>query len=143
MSSAHAARSKRTPQPPEEAVRVNHIVLYIEDNADNIRLVERVLRRRPQTELRVATNASDGVQAAAGEQPDLILLDNRLPDATGGDVLRQLASAETTAGIPVVIVSGDSGKAIISEFLAIGAADFLEKPFNIHQLMAIIDRYLP
>jgi CheY-like chemotaxis protein len=121
---------------------VNHTVLYIEDDANNIRLVERLLTRRPQAELQVATNARDGIKAAIEKQPALILLDNRLPDATGGDVLRQLASSEATAGIPVVILSGDSGRATVDELLAIGASDFLAKPFDIHQLMTIVDRYL-
>jgi len=117
-------------------------VLYIEDNADNIRLVERILKRRPQTELRVAANGRDGVQAAIGKPPDLILLDNRLPDATGSEVLRQLASTAATAGIPVVIVSGDSGGQTGDELHTIGAAEFLDKPFDIHQFMTMIDRYL-
>jgi len=122
---------------------MNHAVLYIEDNPDNIRLVERLVKRHPQAELHTATNGRDGVQAAIDIRPALILLDNRLPDATGRDVLVRLKSSAATAGIPVVIVSGDSVVDISKELLALGAADFLEKPFDIHQFMAIIDRYLP
>jgi CheY-like chemotaxis protein len=121
---------------------VNRIVLHIEDHAITRRLVERLLLTfRPQIELHVATNARDGVKAAIYLQPALIVLDNHLPDATGGAVLRQLASAEATAGIPVIIVSGDAPSAD-SEFLAIGAAEFLPKPFDIHQFLAMIDRYI-
>jgi CheY-like chemotaxis protein len=122
---------------------VNSTVLYIEDNADNVRLVELLFRRRPHTELHVATNGRDGVQAATDQRPSLILLDNRLPDATGSEILRQLASAEATAGIPVIILTGDSSGAAADELLANGAREFVEKPFDIHQLMATIDRYLP
>ena len=122
---------------------MNRSVLYIEDDPDNIRLVERLLLKRPDTELHVAANGRDGITAAISEQPALILLDNHLPDATGAEVLRQLASAEATAAIPVVIVSGDSGRAIATELLATGASGFLEKPYDIHHLMALIDRYLP
>jgi CheY-like chemotaxis protein len=123
---------------------VNRSVLYIEDDPNNIRLVQRLLlKRRADTELHVATNGRDGITTAISEQPALILLDNRLPDATGSEVLRQLISAEATTAIPVVIVSGDSGRAIASELLASGAAGFLVKPYDIHQLMTIIDRYLP
>jgi CheY-like chemotaxis protein len=122
---------------------VNRRVLYIEDNENNIRLVERLLKRRPQVELRVATNARDGVRAAHDEQAALILLDNHLPDATGTEVLSQLASSAATAAIPVVIVSGDSDSQTATALRAAGAADYLAKPFDIHLLMAIIDRYLP
>ncbi len=121
---------------------MNRTVLYIEDNPDNIHLVERMLMRRPQTELRVAMNAHDGIKAAIDERPTLILLDNRLPDATGDEVLRQLRSSEATAGIPVIILTGDSGQATADEFHALGASEFLPKPFDIHQFMTMIDRYL-
>jgi CheY-like chemotaxis protein len=121
---------------------VNRTILYIEDHAVSRRLVEQMLSMlRPQIELHVATNARVGVKAAIDERPALILLDNRLPDATGGEVLRQLASSEATAGIPVVVISGDSAKTG-DELLTIGAAEFLPKPFDIDQLMTIIDRYI-
>jgi CheY-like chemotaxis protein len=123
---------------------MNRSVLYIEDDLDNFGLVELLLhKRRPDAELHMATNGRDGITAAISEQPALILLDNRLPDATGAEVLRQLASAEATTAIPVFIVTGDTGTAIASELLAAGAAGFIVKPYDIHQLMAIIDRYLP
>lgn len=122
---------------------MKNTVLYIEDDPNNIRLVERLLKRRPATALHVATNGRDGITAAISEQPALILLDNHLPDATGGEVLCQLVSAEATTAIPVVIVSGDSGRAIATELLASGAAGFLVKPYDIHELMGIFDRYLP
>jgi CheY-like chemotaxis protein len=67
---------------------VNHAMLYIEDNEDNIVLVEALIRRRPHIELHLAMNGRDGVQAAIDKRPGLILLDNRLPDATGGEILR-------------------------------------------------------
>jgi CheY-like chemotaxis protein len=118
-------------------------VLYIEDNAGNVRLMERVLSRRPGTHLVIAGTGRDGLNAAVSEHPDLILLDNRLPDATGGDVLRQLGARPATAGIPVIVISGDSGVGAAGDFLANGAVDFLPKPFDIHQLLTTIDRYLP
>jgi len=117
-------------------------MLYIEDHAITRRLVEKMVRKlRPHIELHVATNARDGVQAAIDDRPALILLDNRLPDATGGEVLRRLASSGVTAGIPVVVISGASATAG-DELLAIGASEFLPKPFDIDQLMTMIDRYI-
>jgi len=122
--------------------QVSRAVLYIEDNENNIALVKALLKRRPQIELHVAMTGRDGVQAAQDKLPGLILLDNCLPDATGTEILRELASAPATAAIPVVVLSGDSGE-IIDELLASGAADAVAKPFDIHQFMAMIDRYLP
>jgi CheY-like chemotaxis protein len=121
---------------------MKHAVLYIEDDENNISLVEALIRRRPQIELHVAMNGRDGVQAATDKQPGLILLDNHLPDATGGEILQELAAAAATAAIPVVVLSSDSDDHI-DELLASGAAESVGKPFDIHQFMAIIDRYLP
>jgi CheY-like chemotaxis protein len=125
--------------PPRPA---SPVVLYIEDSTENVRLVERLLRRRGGVELRVAGNARDGLDAASGERPALILLDNHLPDATGEDVLRALGASASTAGIPVVIVSGDSARET-DQLLAVGADEVLVKPFDIHQFMTMVGRYLP
>jgi len=129
-------------QERQKAGPVNHAMLYIEDNDLNITLIGALLRRRPHIELHVATNGRDGVQAAIDKLPGLILLDNRLPDATGGEILRELGSAPATAAIPVVILSSDSGD-VITQLLADGAVEAVLKPFDIHEFIAMIDRYLP
>ena len=122
---------------------MNGVVLYIDDNQDNILLVQRLFKRRcPDVQLHTAMTGRDGIRAAIDDQPALILLDNRLPDTNGEQVLRQLAATPATAAIPVVILSGDSDPVTVDELLAAGAADYLVKPFDIHRLMAIIGRYL-
>ena len=143
MSSPQAGHPPQGPvQEPAKGGLVNHTLLYIEDDENNICLVQALLRRRPHIELHVAMNGRDGLQAALDKRPGLILLDNRLPDATGGEILRELASATATASIPVVAFSSDSGD-IIDQLLASGATESVTKPFDIHQFLAIIDRYLP
>lgn len=122
---------------------MNGVVLYIDDNQDNIFLLQRLFKhRRPDIQLHTAMTGRDGIKAAIDDQPALILLDNRLPDANGEQVLLRLAAAPATAAIPVVILSGDSNPVTVNELLAAGAADFLVKPFDIHQLLTIIGRYL-
>jgi CheY-like chemotaxis protein len=122
---------------------MNGVVLYIDDDEDNIFLIRRLFERKcPDIQLHTAMNGHDGIRVAIDDQPALILLDNRLPDASGEQVLRNLAAAPATAAIPVVILSGDSHPATVNELLAAGAADFLGKPFEAHQLLAILGRYL-
>jgi CheY-like chemotaxis protein len=78
-------------------------------NQDNIFLLQRMFKhRRPDIQLHTAMTGRDGIKAAIDGQPALILLDNRLPDTSGEQVLLQLATAPATAAIPVVILSGDS-----------------------------------
>ena len=122
---------------------MNGVLLYIDDNQDNIFLLQRLFKhRRPDIQLHTAMTGRDGIRAAIDNQPALILLDNRLPDVNGQQVLLQLAATPATAAIPVIILSGDSDPVTVNELLAAGAADFLAKPFDTQQLLAIIGRYL-
>jgi CheY-like chemotaxis protein len=128
-------------QEPAKGGPVNHVMLYIEDDDNNISLVKALLKRRPQIELQVAMNGRDGIAAAIDSQPALILLDNRLPDATGSEILKKLAAAPATAAIPVVVLSSDADE-VIAQLVAEGAAEAVPKPFDIHKFIAMLDRYL-
>lgn len=114
-------------------------VLYIEDNPVNVRLVTKILRLRPAISLTVAVTGEDGLAAAMAEPPDLILLDWRLPVMQGAEVLSELTGP--SAGTPVVVFSGDSGREQVDHILRSGAAAFLPKPFEIDQLLALLDTY--
>lgn len=122
---------------------MNGVILYIDDNQDSLFLLQRLFKRRcPDIQLHTAMTGRDGIMAAIDDRPALILLDNRLPDVNGEQVLRQLAATPATAAIPVIILSGDSDPVTVDKLLAAGAADFLVKPFDIHRLLATIGRYL-
>jgi CheY-like chemotaxis protein len=129
--------------PTARATTMSQTALYIEDNASAIRLIEMLLQRRPDVQLKVARTAREGVQAAVDEPPGLIMLDNRLPDARGGDVLKMLSLEPATGDIPVVIISGDADIQLATEMLASGASEYLVKPFDVHRFLSVIDRYLP
>ena len=121
---------------------MSRTVLYIEDDPNSARLVERVLKG-PDVHVRVVTNARDGIAAARREPPALILLDNHLPDAAGRDVLRELAASESTRAIPVIILTGDTDRATAADLLALGAVDYIMKPYDIVEFKALIDDHLP
>lgn len=129
--------------PIARAMTMTQSALYIEDNASSIRLIETLLRRRPDIELRVERTGHDGVRAAIDQPPGLIILDNRLPDARGGDVLRMLSNEPAVDDVPVVVLSGDWDTQIAMDLLAAGAAEYLVKPFDLRQFLSLIDRYLP
>lgn len=114
-------------------------VLYVEDNPSNVRLVERVLARRPGVSLLVATRGSVGLELARQHRPDLVLLDLNLPDLPGAVVLEQLRAEPLTRDIPVVVISADATPQQSERLKAAGAADYLTKPFDIERLLAIID----
>ncbi|MFL6101144.1 MAG: PAS domain S-box protein [Actinomycetales bacterium] len=114
-------------------------VLYIEDNQANTRLVQRILAMREGVEAMVTMQASLGLDLARTHLPDLILLDLNLPDMPGAEALRRLQADLETKQIPVVIVSADATPGLISRLKAEGAVDYLAKPFDIAQLLALVD----
>jgi signal transduction histidine kinase/CheY-like chemotaxis protein len=123
----------------DATVRERQTVLYIDDEPNNIILVEALLGDRVR--LIGAGSGRDGLDQARAELPRLILLDRRLPDMTGNDVLRRLKESAATGAIPVVVLSGDSGREHAEELTELGAAGFLAKPFDIGDLLRIVDRY--
>lgn len=116
-------------------------VLYIEDDEANIRLVERIVQLRPGVALVAGRTGGEGLRLAQDIAPSLVLLDRRLPDLTGNQVLDQLKSAPVTATIPVLMLSGDLGNEYVGEALRLGAVGYLAKPFDINELLAVIDKY--
>jgi len=114
-------------------------VLYVEDNPTNVLLVERVLALRPAVQLLVATRGEAGFGLALSGRPDLILLDLHLPDMSGEDLLSRLQAEPITQHIPVVVVSADAMADNIARLRAAGAVDYLTKPFDLGELLAVVD----
>ena len=116
-------------------------MLYVDDNEDNILLMRQLVRLRTHIELRVATTGTIGLESAAAEPPNFILLDQHMPDLLGSEVIRQLKESPATASIPVVLFSADP--ALAREAAAWGADGFLPKPFELKHLLEVIDSFCP
>jgi DNA-binding response OmpR family regulator/uncharacterized membrane protein (UPF0127 family) len=85
--------------------------------------------------------ASDALRLCQYNDPDLLLLDLRLPDASGLDVLREIRATDGSNGrfdpsLPVVVLSGRGTPADRVRGLAEGADDYLVKPFHVEELVA-------
>jgi len=118
-------------------------VLYIEDNASNIELVEQILTSQRSNILLVSDRkGKQAVPLAIEYQPDLILLDLNLPDMAGGEVIRNLRSEEKTRAIPIVIVSADAMPLNPQKYLSDGVKDYLTKPLNINLFLKVIDQFI-
>jgi CheY-like chemotaxis protein len=117
-------------------------VLYVEDNLSNLRLMERLLARRPGLSLLTAMQGRLGFELASQHRPDLILLDLHLPDVGGEEVLGWLRADERTRDIPVVVMSADATPGRRRRLLDAGAMTYLAKPFDVAEVLALIDRLL-
>ncbi len=117
-------------------------VLYVEDMVENLRLVEQVLRQRPSTTLIPAMLAGVALDLARQHRPDLILLDLRLPDMPGEDVIHELRIDPATRNIPIVILSANATRRHIDRLIAAGADAYLTKPIRVRELLQTIDGIL-
>lgn len=117
-------------------------VLYIEDNSSNVRLLERVLSRRPSVRLITTATGEDGIARAQRDRPDLILLDLHLPDMSGEEVLRRLWSNAETRSLPVAVLSADATPSQRQRMLASGAVAYLTKPIDLAELLKLVDQRL-
>lgn len=117
-------------------------VLYVEDDSVNFTLVERILEYRPGVTVMHAPQGELGCDLAEAYKPKLILLDLNLPDMHGSEVLQRLQNTPATAGIPVVILSADATPSQIERLLTAGAKNYVTKPFDIEQFLAVVDEYL-
>ena len=117
-------------------------LLYIEDNASNVQLMELIVQQRPRIRLLTATEGRAGLQQARTERPDLILLDLHLPDIGGEQVLQELLNHPATGSIPVIIISADATPGQIQRLLKAGARSYLTKPIDIAALLMVLDATL-
>ena len=117
-------------------------VLYVEDDEVNFTLVERILEYRPGVKIIHSMDGKNGLETAESCQPRMILLDLHLPDMHGSELLRQLQQNPATAKIPVVVLSADAIPSQIERLLSAGARNYLAKPFDIDQFLAVIDEFV-
>ena len=94
-----------------------------------------------------APSASDALRLCHYKEPDLLLLDLRLPDAPGLDVLREIRSSHGAAGrydpaLPVIVLSGRGTDADRVRGFSEGADDYVVKPFHMPELNARISAVL-
>lgn len=129
------------PEVPHDS-DLHHTVLYIEDNAVNRLLVERVFEHRSTIDVIFATRGLPGLEMARDHQPAVVLLDIHLPDVNGDKVLTRLRDDPLTRDIPVVVLSADASDRQMQRLLNLGAAAYLTKPLDVHKLLETVDEMI-
>jgi PAS domain S-box-containing protein len=117
-------------------------VLYIEDNLANLEVMELVLAYRPGVKLISAMQGRLGFALAKEHHPELVLLDMRLADISGREVLDGLKGDPSTADIPVVILSGEALPRDVDALLQAGARAYLTKPFRMEVILQLMEELL-
>lgn len=87
-----------------------------------------------------AANGEEGLAAAAAEKPDLIILDITMPVMDGVTMLIKLKESPELKGIPVIMLTAESGRENVAYIAKLGVHDYLVKPFKDEQLIEKVNR---
>ena len=118
------------------------VMLYIEDNASNIRLMRHMIEALGGLDLHVAEHPRQGLEMAELVRPDVILLDINLPDMDGFEVKARLAANPVTRDIPVVALSANVLTETVARGRLAGFSSYLTKPLSVGCLVAALHQAL-
>ncbi len=116
-------------------------ILLVEDNEMNLDMLSRRLTRRGY-EVLIATDGSQGVQLAASDHPDLILMDMSLPVMDGWEATRRLKANDATRGIVIIALTAHAIAGDREKCLAAGCDEYESKPIKFPQLLTKIESFV-
>jgi two-component system, response regulator len=124
----------------------DRIILLVEDNPDDEALTLRALRKNNiGNEIVVARDGAEALDYLfckgayanrdSAEQPELVLLDLKLPKVDGFEVLRELRTNESTRLLPVVILTSSKEQQDVVNGYGLGANSYVRKPVDFHEFL--------
>jgi CheY-like chemotaxis protein len=117
-------------------------ILYVEDNEDNAAMLTAWLEIEGDLEVIVATTGAQGVELAAREAPDLVLMDLYLPGLDGFEATRLIRASSGSRRTPIIALSAHALEEDRARALAAGCDEFETKPVVFDRLVAKIRNLL-
>ena len=117
-------------------------ILIVDDQETNVRLLEYLLHRNGYRSIRGTTDPRTVVQIYQEFCPDLVLLDLVMPHTDGVGIMGQLQKIEQETYPSIIIISASENDEAMIRSLALGAIDFLPKPFNRAEVVVRITNML-
>ena len=115
--------------------------LVIEDTPDNMELITFILEKNGYKTVQAWTG-QEGVDKAIEESPDFIILDIRLPDIDGPEVLSRIRSIENLRHIPVIAMTSYAMAGDREKLLAAGCTGYIEKPIDPENVIKEVEQIL-
>lgn len=115
-------------------------ILVVDDSKVAAMTQQLILRSLKGCEVITAEDGIKGVEKAAAEQPDLILMDVVMPRMNGFEACRLIRGHEATESIPIIMVTTRSESAHVEEGFASGCDDYIFKPIDAAQLLEKIEK---
>lgn len=121
--------------PLDQLEMGKHRVLVVDDDPAIVEMLVELLERDGRFEVQTASNGFDAGMRTNEFRPDIIVLDFLLPDINGNAVIRRVRDDAAHAQIKIIVVSGVVDPREVEQLLKCGANAFLQKPFDIEQLV--------
>jgi len=109
-------------------------VLIVGDEVELVELLKDVFDRDGRFDIRTANNGFKAGMQVKEYKPDLVILDVMLPDINGKEVCQRIRSDRNLDSVKIICISGVVEQDTISELIAAGADDFMNKPFTVESL---------
>ncbi len=119
----------------------NHKILVVDDYADSRTLLATLLRNKGFDVIE-ASDGYQGVQQAANENPDLILMDLAMPQLDGVAAIQRIRQLPELAETPIFVLSAYMMNEVRDDAIAAGCNELFNKPLNIPALLERIDAQL-
>ncbi|MEJ2692333.1 MAG: response regulator [Candidatus Thiodiazotropha sp.] len=116
--------------------RENPLILVVDDDPGQLELQVEILREIPHCTILTARNGEKALQLIKECSLDLLLLDKCLPDVDGDEVCRVVRREYGNHLLPIIMVTGRGDSESLRNSLALGANDFIKKPFNAVELLS-------
>lgn len=120
---------------------MTHSIL-VADDEPGILLSLQFLLKKAGYEVRTVSTGEDVLAAVKESRPDLILLDAMMPKRDGFDVCQSLRADPALRSIPIIMLTAKSRDVEREKGLALGATDYITKPFSTRDLVATVRRHL-
>lgn len=121
---------------------MKHCILLIEDN-DVIRENTMEILELSDFEVLAASGGIKGLELLQIKKPDLILCDILMPEMNGYQFFQAIQQDHDVSSIPFIFLTAYSEKKDVEEALSMGAQDYIVKPFDADDLVALVRKYLP
>ena len=140
-SATIVADEQRPPAAPVGADGKS-LLLYVEDNPANLRLVEEIVGLRQDLHMMSAPDGNLGVEIARAHLPDVILMDIHLPGVSGEEALRILQADSRTRHIPVIALTASAMPRDVEKGRASGFFSYMTKPLDLAEFNETVSRAL-
>ena len=117
------------------------MILYVEDNAQNMRLVRKMLKVGGY-EMVGAEDGLKGLEMAKAHKPEIILMDINLPDIDGIEVTKRIKAQEHLNHIPIIALTANAMYGDEAKYIAAGCDGYIAKPVDKQKLHSEIERFL-